>query len=370
MKKEHFYAIYDTNKKLYLSHGQSTNYSLLREKVKDTNNDIQVVTISKGLYDFLVSQSNGDTWIDIAEYQPTPVIIPYTNLMYDQEKLKNRTLVWKKIQEEDPDFKDVPNHDAFKFQPWTLISKETHTHFEFYSGRPWCSKENPNTNNIILDEDDKNLDITGIYLTHLNGNNDINRLTTFKSLEYDDTPIELDCCGVSDNATQVKKHLEKCIQVYHGAIYGDSINLERAKAIAERLEAKGFATTNIVFGIGSFSYQYHTRDTFGFAVKATAATVNGEERMLFKDPKTDDGTKRSQRGRVVVARKEDVLTEHPDFDFSILTGDQEQNDLVWKDGLYEAEAHYSNWNVLQTVFLDGELLVDESLATIRERLYK
>lgn len=98
MKKEHFYAIYDTNKKLYLSHGQSTNYSLLREKVKDTNNDIQVVTISKGLYDFLVSQSNGDTWIDIAEYQPTPVIIPYTNLMYDQEKLKNRTRVWKKYK--------------------------------------------------------------------------------------------------------------------------------------------------------------------------------------------------------------------------------------------------------------------------------
>ena len=146
--------------------------------------------------------------------------------------------------------------------------------------------------------------------------------------------------------------------------------MERAKAIAERLEAKGFATTNIVFGIGSFSYQYHTRDTFGFAVKATAATVNGEERMLFKDPKTDDGTKRSQRGRVVVARKEDVLAENPDFDFSTLTGDQSQNDLVWKDGLYEAEAHYSNWNALQTVFLDGELLVDESLATIRERLHK
>lgn len=221
MKKEHFYAIYNTNKKLYLSHGQSTNYSFLKEKVKDTNNDIQVVTISKELYDFLVSQSNGDTWIDIAEYQPTPITIPYTNLVYDHEKLKNRARVWKKIQEEDPEFKDVPNHDALKFQPWTLISRETHTHFEFYSGRPWCSKENPDINNIILDEDDKNLDITGIYMTHLNGNNDINRLTTFKSLEYDDTPIELDCCGVSDNATQVKKHLEKCIQVYQ---YGNDFN--------------------------------------------------------------------------------------------------------------------------------------------------
>lgn len=112
----------------------------------------------------------------------------------------------------------------------------------------------------------------------------------------------------------------------------------------------------------------YLEDTFGFAVKATAATVNGEERTLFKDPKTDDGTKRSQRGRIVVARKEDVIEENPDFDFSTLTGDQSQNYLLWKDGLNEAEASTSTWKALQPVFLDGELLVDDSLATIRERL--
>ena len=160
----------------------------------------------------------------------------------------------------------------------------------------------------------------------------------------------------------------KVLDPHIGAIYGDSINLERATAISERLEAKGFATTNIVFGIGSFSYQYHTRDTFGFAVKATAATVDEEERMLFKDPKTDDGTKRSQRGRIVVASKEDVLAENPEFDFSTLTGDQSNNELLWKDGLNEAEANQSSWKALKTVFEDGQLLVDDSLATIRERL--
>ena len=160
----------------------------------------------------------------------------------------------------------------------------------------------------------------------------------------------------------------KVLDPHIGAIYGDSINLERATAISERLESKGFATTNIVFGIGSFSYQYHTRDTFGFAVKATAATVNNEERMLFKDPKTDDGTKRSQRGRVVVAHKEDILAEKPDFDFTTLTGDQAQNDLLWADGLNEAEAKQSTWKALRTVFQDGRLLVDESLEAIRDRL--
>lgn len=85
-----------------------------------------------------------------------------------------------------------------------------------------------------------------------------------------------------------------------GAIYGDSINLDRANAICEGLAAKSFASTNIVFGIGSFTYQYVTRDTFGQAMKATWAEVNGEARDLFKDPKTDDGTKRSARGRLAV----------------------------------------------------------------------
>jgi nicotinamide phosphoribosyl transferase len=160
----------------------------------------------------------------------------------------------------------------------------------------------------------------------------------------------------------------KVLDSHVGAIYGDSINLERATAISERLEAKGFASTNIVFGIGSFSYQYHTRDTFGFAVKATAATVNGEERMLFKDPKTDDGTKRSQRGRIVVARKADVLAENPDFDFTTLTGDQSNNELLWMDGLNEAEASASTWKALRPVFLDGQMLANDTLATIRERL--
>lgn len=163
----------------------------------------------------------------------------------------------------------------------------------------------------------------------------------------------------------------KVLDPHIGAIYGDSINLERATEISKRLEEKGFATTNIVFGIGSFSYQYNTRDTFGFAVKATAATVNGEERMLFKDPKTDDGTKRSQRGRVVVGHIDDVLAKDPSFDVTSLTGDQSHNELVWKDGLTATSVdalEHQGWNALRPVFRNGELLVDEDLDTIRKRI--
>ncbi|TNP18992.1 nicotinate phosphoribosyltransferase [Bacillus tropicus] len=142
----------------------------------------------------------------------------------------------------------------------------------------------------------------------------------------------------------------KLLDTHIGAIYGDSITLERAKAIVEKLEEKGFASTNVVFGVGSYTFQYQTRDSLGFAMKATYAVVNGQERLLFKDPKTDDGTKRSQRGRVVV-------TEDDDFG------------IIGIDGLNKEQANaLKDVDLLQDVFVDGKLMRDESLSEIRARL--
>lgn len=99
----------------------------------------------------------------------------------------------------------------------------------------------------------------------------------------------------------------KVLDEHIGAIYGDSITLDRADEICRRLEAKGFASTNIVLGVGSFTYQYNTRDTFGFAMKATYVEVNGEPRDIFKDPVTDDGTKKSATGLLRVRRVDGEL---------------------------------------------------------------
>ena len=90
-----------------------------------------------------------------------------------------------------------------------------------------------------------------------------------------------------------------------GLIYGDSITLERALNILQGLEAKGYASNNLVFGIGSYTYNYLTRDTFGFAVKATWGQVNGVPRELFKDPITDSGIKKSAKGLLRVEKTED-----------------------------------------------------------------
>jgi Nicotinic acid phosphoribosyltransferase len=92
----------------------------------------------------------------------------------------------------------------------------------------------------------------------------------------------------------------KQLDPHIGVIYGDSITLDRCRDICENLKQKGFASTNIVFGIGSYTYQYVTRDTFGFAMKATHGIVNGQPVDIYKDPITDDGVKKSAKGLLCV----------------------------------------------------------------------
>lgn len=148
---------------------------------------------------------------------------------------------------------------------------------------------------------------------------------------------------VFGGSTNTKGYKELIPQI--GAIYGDSITLERATAICERLKEKGFASTNVVLGIGSFTYQYNTRDTFGFAMKATYGEVNGEGREIFKDPITDDGTKKSAKGLM------QIVSENGKFKLiDQVNWEQEQQ------------------GELKEVFRDGKLLVDASLAEIRSRI--
>jgi len=97
----------------------------------------------------------------------------------------------------------------------------------------------------------------------------------------------------------------KTLDSHVGLIYGDSITLARCEEILSRLDIMGFASDNIVFGVGSYSYQYITRDTFGFAMKATYGVVNGVGKNIFKNPKTDSGVKKSLKGLVHV---DDTLT--------------------------------------------------------------
>jgi nicotinamide phosphoribosyltransferase len=140
-----------------------------------------------------------------------------------------------------------------------------------------------------------------------------------------------------------------------GAIYGDSITLERADEICRRLASKGFASTNIVLGVGSFTYQFNTRDTFGFAMKATYVEIEGQGREIFKDPITDDGTKKSATGLLQVVEVMGADSTGKTHHSSYILADR----VSWEE---------ERAGALKTVYLDGEFHNLSTLAQIRERI--
>ena len=130
-----------------------------------------------------------------------------------------------------------------------------------------------------------------------------------------------------------------------GLIYGDSITPTRAEEILSRLMKKGYASDNIVFGIGSYTFQYNTRDTFGWAVKSTYVEINGVGQEIFKDPVTDGGMKKSARG--------------------LLRVDKVDGKLVLKDQCTLDEAQGGELN---RVYLNGHLIRPQTFENIRNRL--
>ena len=140
----------------------------------------------------------------------------------------------------------------------------------------------------------------------------------------------------------------KVLDTHIGMIYGDSITLERQKEIYKRLEEKGFAATNLVLGIGSYTYQYKTRDSLGFAMKATWCQINGEPKEIFKQPKTDSGMKNSLKGLIQVLKDDN--------------GKYYAKDCVTKEE--------ENGGCLEVVFENGKFVKETTLSEIRERLCK
>ncbi len=133
----------------------------------------------------------------------------------------------------------------------------------------------------------------------------------------------------------------KLLDEHIGAIYGDAITLVRQRQILQRLMDKGFAS-KVVLGIGSYSYQYVTRDTHGSAVKATSVVKNGERIAIFKDPKTDS-KKKSAKGLLKIDRVDGELTLFDDVT------EQEESE-----------------GLLEVVFENGKLIKETTLAQVRD----
>ena len=136
-----------------------------------------------------------------------------------------------------------------------------------------------------------------------------------------------------------------------GMIYGDGITVQRSEEILERLKEKGFASTNIVFGVGSYSLNMLSRDHLGMAIKATNAIVeiNGVnvDKAIYKEPKTDL-SKKSARG---------LLSVHKNYD----TGEYKLLDMCSRKGETVGE--------LNVAYMNGQFHKLTNIFEIRNRLW-
>lgn len=137
----------------------------------------------------------------------------------------------------------------------------------------------------------------------------------------------------------------KVLDTHIGMIYGDAIILERQKEIYRRLENKGFAATNIVLGYGSYSYIGKvSRDSLSWAVKSSWCQINGEGKIIFKEPKTASW-KKSLKGLCKVI--------------------YENNKYIVQDQVTQEE---ENSGCLEVVFENGNIFNPTRLQNIRNNI--
>jgi nicotinamide phosphoribosyltransferase len=124
-------------------------------------------------------------------------------------------------------------------------------------------------------------------------------------------------------------------------LQGDGINEDSLQVILDEVLLAGFSADNIAFGMGGGLLQQLNRDTCKFAFKCSYAKVDGEDVDVWKDPATDKG-KRSKKGKLELLKRDDG---------SVLTTRRSA-------GLT---------SVLRDVYLDGKILIEDDLDTIRAR---
>jgi len=126
-------------------------------------------------------------------------------------------------------------------------------------------------------------------------------------------------------------------------IQGDGVNYWTIQDTLTAMNRAGWSADNISFGMGGALLQQLNRDTQKFAFKTSNVTVNGEEREVFKDP-VEGHDKASKRGRLVLH-----------FERGAWKTKQSRRDATDPE------------DRLRLVFRDGEVLVTQTVAQIRER---
>lgn len=142
---------------------------------------------------------------------------------------------------------------------------------------------------------------------------------------------------------------DKGFKVLNGVrlIYGDGITELTIESILRTMELNRYSADNVAFGMGGGLLQHCDRDTQKFAMKASAACINGEWVDVFKDPVEDSG-KKSKKGRMTLVK-------------SRMTGEQ----ITVRTDKGEMSDEFEDMMV--TVFENGELMNQTTFEQVRER---
>ncbi|MDO5811121.1 MAG: nicotinate phosphoribosyltransferase [Methanobrevibacter sp.] len=127
-----------------------------------------------------------------------------------------------------------------------------------------------------------------------------------------------------------------------GLLWGDGLNYQKIRDILFAMKSAGWAAQNIIFGMGGGLHTAVNRDTQRNAFKCSAQLRDGVWHDIFKNPL--DSSKKSKTGRFKLIRENNS--------FRTVPIDSESEDY------------------LQTVFKDGELLIDDTFADIKQRALK
>ena len=154
----------------------------------------------------------------------------------------------------------------------------------------------------------------------------------------------IDCLNILEEGFGSYKTSEgyKVFDSNIGLLWGDGLNYQKIRDILFAMKSNGWAAENIIFGMGGGLHTAVNRDTQRNAFKCSAQLRDGEWHDIFKNPL--DSSKKSKTGRFK------LIQENNSFKTIPIDGEGE--------------------DILQTVFKNGELLIDDKFSNIKNRALK
>ncbi|MBR3197837.1 MAG: nicotinate phosphoribosyltransferase [Methanobrevibacter sp.] len=195
-----------------------------------------------------------------------------------------------------------------------------------------------NYKNLLAEAGKSGSELNDAILNFLDGENN---KVVFRPDSGDPVSTTIDCLNLLSEG--FGSHLtDKGYKVFDlniGLLWGDGLNYQKIRDILFAMKSAGWAAQNIIFGMGGGLHSSVTRDTQRNAFKCSAQLRDGEWHDIFKNPL--DSSKKSKTGRFKLIKQNNS--------FKTVPIDSEGEDC------------------LQTVFRNGELLIDDKFGDIKNR---